>query len=333
MTGATGYLGPWLAREIVGQFGSASLTCLIPKTLPPIEEKSLAYLRRLGVECLECNLMKYPILEGTLPAVDVLIHMAANTRTDLPERELKVNTIGTENILETFRHSLAGKRVLLTSTSAAVDRNVFPRGPLTEDSPPHPRTGYGLTKLKAETIVRQKSRDYHFDFTILRLTTLYGPGMRSGLFHVLADWAGRGHILARVNWPGRASFIFVEDAARILFWLSLAEAGRNQVYFVSSGEIHTIGDLADLILTRRMGRAARICLPDWFWKTVQKVIWLPGVKRVVPWRLANVIDDSLLCDSSRMRAVYPGVLTSLDVGLDRTLGPVALEDELARALT
>jgi len=332
LTGATGYLGPWLAREIVGHFGPDSLTCLIPKTLPPIEGKSLAYLKRLGVDCIECNLMKYPVLEGRLPAVDVLIHMAANTRTNLPEQALKVNTIGTENIIETFRPSLAGKRVLLTSTSAAIDRGSFPRGPLTEDSAPHPRTGYGLTKLQAEAIVRQKSRACHFDYTILRLTTLYGPGMRGGLFYVLSDWAGRGHILARVNWPGRASFIFVEDAAKILLWFSLAEAARNQIYFVSSCETYTIGDLAGLILSKRMGRAARFFLPNWLWKATQKLIWLPGVKSVIPWRLSNIIDDSLLCDSSRMRAVYPGILTSLDEGLNRTFGPVALEDELARAL-
>ena len=332
MTGATGYLGPWLAREIVNQFGSGSLTCLIPKTVPALEEKSLAYLRRLGVECLECNLMKSPILEGSLPAVDVLIHMAANTRTDLPEHALQVNTMGTKNILETFGDSLAGKRVLLTSTSAAIDRGSFPRAPLTEDSTAHPRTGYGVTKLQAERIVQQKAHDYKFDYTIMRLTTLYGPGMRGGLFYVLADWAGRSHMLARINWPGRASFIFVEDAARIISWFSTASEGRNQIYFVSSGETWTVGDLAGLILKKRTGRAGRIFLPKWLWKAVQQMIWLPGLKRVVPWRLANVIDDSLLCDSSRMRAIYPGMLTSLEAGLDHTFGPGAMEDELARAL-
>src|SRR5690242_13455933 len=106
VTGATGYLGPWLAREIVQQFGASSLTCLIPKVLPPIEQKSLTYLQRLGVACLECNLMKCPVLEGTLPSIDVLIHMAANTRTDLPDDKLEVNTTGTENLLDTFKGSL-----------------------------------------------------------------------------------------------------------------------------------------------------------------------------------------------------------------------------------
>ena len=139
-----------------------------------------------------------------------------------------------------------------------------------------------------------------------------------------------------ICWPGLTGpdgfSIFVEDAARIISWFSTASEGRNQVYFVSSGETWTVGDLAGLILKKRTGRAVRIFLPKWLWKAVQKMIWLPGLKRVVPWRLANVIDDSLLCDSSRMRAIYPGMLTSLEAGLDHTFGPGAMEDELARAL-
>jgi nucleoside-diphosphate-sugar epimerase len=332
VTGATGYLGPWLAREIVQQFGSSALTCLIPKILPPVEQKSLAYLQRLGVACLECNLIKCPVLEGTLPSVDVLIHMAANTRTDLPEDKLEVNTAGTQNLLDTFKASLKGKRVLLTSTSAAIDRDSFPLSPLNEDSPPRPRTGYGRSKLKAETILQRKSHAYRFDYTTLRLTTLYGPGMRGGLFYVLADWTNRGQLLAKLNWPGRASFIFVEDAARIVLWFSLAEAGRNQTYFVTSGETYSVGELSALISSKQSGRPAQLSLPRWFWSAVQRSIWLPGIKQAIPWRLANVIDDSLLCDSSRMRRVYPGTLTNLGAGLDRTFGSDALEDEIARAL-
>jgi nucleoside-diphosphate-sugar epimerase len=332
VTGATGYLGPWLAREIIQNFGKGSLTCLIPKSLPPLEQKSLAYLRQIGAQCLECNLMTNPVLEGSLPPVDVLIHMAANTRTDLPERDLLVNTMGTANLIDTFGHLLNGKRVLLTSTSAAIDRDSRPTNPLTEESPARPRTGYGRTKLQAEAIVLQKSRDFNFAYTILRLTTLYGPGMRGGLFYVLANWTNRGQFLARINWPGRASFTFVEDASKILLWFASAEAGHNQIYFVSSGETCTIDEVADLISKKLGGRRSRFSMPKWFWSALQRAIWLPGVKQIVPWRLANVMDDSLLCDSSRMRRIYPGALTLLDAGLDRTFGPVGLEDELARSI-
>jgi len=332
LTGGTGYLGPWLVREIVRQFGQESLVCLIPRLLPAIEEKSLAYLQSLGVRCLECELMEYPILAGELPAFDVLIHMAANTRTDLPERALQVNTVGTANLLETFGHALRNKRVVFTSTSAAVDRDRPPQGPLTEESPCRPRTGYGKTKLKAEKIVQEKCPQYGCDYTILRLTTLYGPGMRGGLFHVFTTWANQGHFLSRINWPGRASFIFVEDAARILLWFALTEAGKNQIYFVCSGEVYTVGRLAEQIGEKIGQKVSRIYLPGWLWGWVQRLIWLPGIKQLIPWRLANVIDDSLLCDSSRMRALYPGTLTPLQVGLERTFGLDAYADEVARTL-
>jgi hypothetical protein len=117
-----------------------------------------------------------------------------------------------------------------------------------------------------------------------------------------------------------------------VLWFSSAEAGRNQTYFVSSGETYTVGELAELISRKRTGRPSQVSLPQWFWAAAQRLIWLPAVKQAVPWRLANVLDDSLLCDSSRMRLVYPATLTTLAAGLDRTFGPDAMEDELARAL-
>lgn len=332
LTGATGYLGPWLAREIVGRYGRQSLVCLIPKPVPPSEQKSLAYLQNLGILCHPCQLMECPIVEGKLPHIDVLIHMAANTRTDLPDRDLQVNTVGTSNLLQTFGTLLRGKRVVFTSTSAAVDRDARPQGLLTEESPCRPRTGYGRTKLEAEKILGAKGQEFGFEYTILRLTTLYGPGMRGGLFYVLADWARRGHFLAKVNWPGRASFIFVEDAARIVLWFCLTEAGKNQTYFLSSGEMYRVGQLAELISKKIASGNAMLRLPKWFWGAMQRLIWLPVVKRFIPWRLANVIDDSLLCDSSRMRAIYPGTLTTLQMGLERAFGSEADCDEVARAL-
>src|SRR5205807_6459946 len=105
---------------------------------------------------------------------------------------------GTANLLATLQGQLCGKRVLFTSTSAAVDRCGRPCGPLTESSPCRPRTAYGRSKHAAERIVQEWCARERADYTIVRLTTLYGPGVRSGLIPVLADGLRRGRLAARV---------------------------------------------------------------------------------------------------------------------------------------
>src|SRR5262249_59955289 len=107
-------------------------------------------------------------------------------------------------LLATLQGQLRGARVLLTSTSAAVDRTRRPRGPLTETSPCHPRTPYGRTKLAAERIVQEGCAREGATYTIARLTTLYGPGVRTGLVPVLAEGLRQGRLAAPLHRPGPA---------------------------------------------------------------------------------------------------------------------------------
>ena len=134
-----------------------------------------------------------------------------------------------------LRGQLRGKRLLFTSTSAAVDRTSRPRGPLTEESPCRPRTAYGRTKLAAEHMVREWCAREQASYTIVRLTTLYGPGVRTGLIPVLTEGLRQGRLAARLDWPGRVSLLYVEDAVRLLLFLADCPRAANETYFLTSG--------------------------------------------------------------------------------------------------
>ena len=87
----------------------------------------------------------------------MLFHLAAATNTSWSESRLTlVNVEGTRNLLETVENCRRLKRVVFTSTSAAVDRTGRPKGkPLNEESECRPRTPYGRTKLAGEQIVKE----------------------------------------------------------------------------------------------------------------------------------------------------------------------------------
>jgi nucleoside-diphosphate-sugar epimerase len=225
-------------------------------------------------------------------------------------------------LLETLNGGMQGKRVVFTSTSAAVDRTGRPRGPLNEKSPCTPRTAYGRTKLAGERVLQDWCAREGAHFTIARLTTLYGPGVRTGMVPVLADGLRERRLSARLNWPGRASMLFVEDAVKLLLFLAECEQAADQVFFLSSGEAIQISDLVRRLADADPALPRPISLPGWFWGLARRVAWLPGVNRLVPWRLLHILDDGLWCDNSKVKKLCPFDLVQLDEGLRRTLRPI-----------
>jgi nucleoside-diphosphate-sugar epimerase len=213
---------------------------------------------------------------------------------------------------------LYGKRVVFTSTSAAVDRSGRPRAPLTESSPCRPRTAYGRSKLAAEGIVRAWCAREQVDYTIVRLTTLYGPGVRSGLIPVLADGLRQGRLAARLHWPGRVSLLFVEDAVRLLLFLTTSPQAANETFFLTSGEAARVGDVARRIAELIDVPVKPLVLPAWCWGLARRLAWMPGLTRLVPWRFLHVLDDGLCCDNAKARRLYTFRLVPLDEGLART---------------
>jgi nucleoside-diphosphate-sugar epimerase len=319
ITGGTGYLGSFLVRQWTRRHGRESAVCLVPPDGTPAEIATREALVKEGIPCVEGNLRRCPVAQSLPGPWDVVFHLAAATDTRLPEAQLApVNVQGTANLLATLQGRLAGKRIVFTSTSAAVDRCGAPRGPLTENSACRPRTAYGRTKLAAEQIVQEWCAREHADLTIVRLTTLYGPGVRSGLIPVLAEGIRQGRLPARLDWPGRVSLLFIEDAVRLLLFLAESPQAANEIFFLTSGEAIRVGDLA-----RRIGDAINapgpmLKLPAWCWWLARRLAWMPGLTRMVPWRLLHVLDDGLWCDNAKVRGLYPFAFVGLREGLALT---------------
>jgi nucleoside-diphosphate-sugar epimerase len=319
VTGGTGYLGSFLVRGWAERYGSEAVVCLVPARGTPAETATREGFERDGIACVEGDLCRRPVADNLNGPFDVLFHLAAATDTSWPEERLApINVQGTANLLASLQGRFAGKRVVFTSTSAAVDRAARPRGPLTETSPCRPRTPYGRTKLAAEQLLKEWCAAEHAEYTIARLTTLYGPGVRTGMIPVLRDGIRDGRLSARLNWPGRASLLFIEDAVRTLLFLAECRQAANESFFLSSGEALRVGDLVRKIAQRLdpPGRPKR--LPTWLWWPVRRLAWLPGLRRLVPWRLLHILDDGLWCDSSKVRGLCPYEFVQIDEGLDRT---------------
>jgi nucleoside-diphosphate-sugar epimerase len=327
LTGATGFLGNIVVRELVNLYGPESVSCLVPHKDNSVrvhsasihEELAQERLKALGVRVFEGNLQTFPVFSERV-SFDVLIHLAADNRQQASFRELlAINRQGTSNLLRTLGDTLAGKLVIFTSTILAMDRNSPATEPLSEKSPTCPQAKYGKSKLEAERVIRHLAEEYQYTYVILRLTSLYGPGMRAGLIYDLTQLVKTGSLLGRINWYGKTSALFVDDAARVVTWFARQRPTQSDVFLVAGDPCSSVGRLLEEIRSVSGINGASIRLTQGVWSLLRKIIWKPGIRWCVPWKFRHIVDNGLECDVSKLLTTTQLTMTPLRQGLAKTL--------------
>jgi len=306
VTGADGFIGCALTELLASEWGPQSVQAVVGPVQHEKEGRRLERLKRLGTPLISSDLRQSPVFHDELADFDVLFHLAAYARTEINSHDVRINDLGTERLLTELRPRLAGKRFIYTSTLAAVDRPPG-GGRMTSETPCRPRTEYGATKLAAEQMVKAAALEVGFDYTILRLSTVYGPGYRpGGMFDLLAKLLARNALSTRIQWPGKLALLEVDDLARILVQTSTHPDMSNRTFFVSSDEDPTMGEISGRIAQSIGARYRPIVLPPWFLRwlgAVRSPIWqnaaMPHWIKILAWRTSLLL-DGLYCDGSEL---------------------------------
>ncbi len=174
VTGATGFAGPHLLAELVGQ-GAA-----------------------LDADVTDAEAVARAVRAGAPAAV---VHLAALSSVgeswDEPGEVWRVNVVGTVNVLEAARAEGRGVRVLFASTGEVYGQ--AERTPTPEDEPVRPVSPYAASKAAAELACVQAARD-GLDIVVARAFQHEGPG-RDERFAV-GSWAAQ---IARAEEAGRGT--------------------------------------------------------------------------------------------------------------------------------
>lgn len=328
VTGATGFIGRRLVRRLLQTYPATSITCLVKSAATPLEANSLETFHDAGVRLVEGDLVGQPIRGRPSHAFDVVFHLAANIDTAAAEEDLRVNHEGTVHLLDWIRPVAREARVLYTSSVAVHDRDAPPRGPIVEQSPFVARTLYGRTKLEGERIIRERAPADGYEWTILRLPTVYGPGQKPhGLFDKMITMARRGSLAGRIDWPGKTSIIHVDDAADVMLDLAMRDETRGEVYCVASDESLTVGEISRAAGVA-VGRPVKpIVIPAPLVAILQALAFNRTVAAALPraaglsfWRLGLIVADGFWFDTTKFRSVYRKPLKTIDDGLRETLG-------------
>ncbi len=181
---------------------------------------------------------------------DVVFHLAAihhiPTCEKLPERALRVNVEGTQNVLSACaQHSVA--RLLFASTGAIYDPAVI--GPLSETAPVLGQDIYSISKLAGENLVRHHIMKHGGQAVAARFFNTVGR--RETNPHVIpaimAQLAQGQRQIRLGNLSPRRDYVHVQDMAEALFTLgSLPLENPFELFNIGSGQEYSVQELVEL---------------------------------------------------------------------------------------
>jgi nucleoside-diphosphate-sugar epimerase len=213
-----------------------------------------------GVELVQVpDLTERPAVTAALRGVDAVVHLAArahvmrDTEPDPLAAYRRANVEGTRALLEASEPGALRSFVYVSSVKAVGEAN---QKPWRAATPPAPTDPYGISKLEAETLVRRVAGERNLHAPILRLTAVYGPGMRANLLRLfrLVD--------LEVPLPvggveDQRSFLFLGNASAGIGAALESPVAGGQAWFLSDGHDVTTADLVRRIAAV-LGRRPRI---------------------------------------------------------------------------
>jgi GDP-4-dehydro-6-deoxy-D-mannose reductase len=235
ITGGKGFVGQWLAAHLKDRGDEVSVIDI---------ETDVADGAAVG-----------RVMADIVP--DAVYHLAAMTHVgeswEHPGQVLRVNVLGTAEILAAARSIESNPRVLVVS-SAEVYGVVTPgQLPLGEDTPTPPASPYAASKLAAEAVAFQAWRGYGQPVIVVRPFNHIGPGQSPNFFvPALAKRIVEARRSGARSMPvgtltTRRDFTDVRDVV-VAYRLLIERGEPGGVYNVCSGRDVAMSEVASQLL-------------------------------------------------------------------------------------
>jgi len=141
------------------------------------------YANHKNLKIIKGDVLDYNLLEKSMSGADIVVHAAAIAGIDTvikkPTTTMRVNMIGTANVLEAARINKIPDKIIDFSTSEVFGSYAFKS---TEDSTTvagsagEGRWTYAVSKLAGEHLAMAYNREFNLPVTSVRPFNVYGPG-------------------------------------------------------------------------------------------------------------------------------------------------------------
>ena len=239
ITGAGGMMGSHLYDALRDQ-----------DVLPTFYNSTLDKRETITQEMEMLDVLHYERVKQVLGEVkpSVIYHLAAQSRPDVsftdPVRTLQINVVGTTNLLQACAE-LGLKPLFINASSSAVYGDIDWSTPPDENSPCHPLSPYGTSKLAQEHIVKNFNQMHSIPYVNVRIFNCTGPRkINDFVSDVCRRVVNKEFPLKVGNLDGLRSIVDVRDLVR---GLVLCENIKNETINLGSDVSHKIGDVLKLI--------------------------------------------------------------------------------------
>ena len=261
VTGASGFVGTWLVRELIEQ---GEKVHILHRSNSSLEDLAgLTFKSCLG------DVTDLDSVDAALQDVDTVFHLAGvvgYTRSMRAQMEA-VNVKGTRNVVEAV--AKRQPQLVYMSSVVAVGASFDPR-PLNESSPytlSHLNLGYFETKKAAEDVVLAACNKGRIKGVILNPSTIYGAGDAKKGSRKTQLKVARGQLPFYTS--GGVSVVSVHDVVRAV--IKARDLGRNGERYILSGENLTIHDLLSRIAKLAGVKPPSIYLPNFAVRALGKL--------------------------------------------------------------
>ncbi len=238
ITGATGFVGPYLVRKLVSL--EHECRCLVRSA---VKAKTIL---QPGVDLVEGDVTEMDSLKGIASGMDGIFHLATlghmHNFEAPPSMFENVNVRGTINMMNEALLSGVKKVVHCSSVAAMGICREIPANEESECVPHHP---YGKSKLQAEKEVRKLMTENNLPAVIVRFSMVYGPGDPRDILR-LARLAKKRMLPKIGNAPKLTPLVHVDDAVQGLL-LAMEKGRMGEAYLITNAQSEPFDDLIRII--------------------------------------------------------------------------------------
>lgn len=179
---------------------------------------------------------------------DIIIHAAGGANVSKSIEDPKLDF---DNSVQVFYNLLDSMRVtktigrLIFLSSAAVYGNAK-KLPISEKADLNPISPYGLHKKICEEIGEYYNNYYGIDISILRIFSVYGPGLRKQImWDMFQKFIDKGKIELFGTGEETRDYIYIADLLRSIEYI-INNDEKNGIYNIANGQAVTIREVAEI---------------------------------------------------------------------------------------
>jgi NAD dependent epimerase/dehydratase len=213
-----------------------------------------------------------------------------------PDSYVDTNVKGTLNVLHACR-AAGTERVLITSTSEVYGSAQY--APIDERHPLQGQSPYSATKIGADRMAEAFYRSFDTPVTIARPFNTYGPrqSARAVIPTIITQLLSGSTAVRLGSLSPTRDFTYVKDTVSGFLALAGADGVLGEEVNIASGEEHSIGDIAKMLIAELNPEAKVVLADDRLRPEKSEVVRLVGdnrkLRQLTGWRPSYDIEAGL----------------------------------------